>query len=375
MKKPRSLRKKTVLMLLPDRLARPLSDMGLFCFYAVKHLGKDFDFDIVGVPEENALPYYRGAINPLAGTQDISASIVSGNTAYFFQSLQGARRPDLVHAHDWSTYLAGAYAAAYFQVPLVVSVNSSVGFLSEQGLANVPASFLELEKIGLKESKYIIQLSHSAEQFFKKLPELAKKTTVIPYGVDPAEWAVHQPYKLPGKQKMKVAFIGPLTFLKGGAALCRAVVSEEIDLILMSEDGSGEPAVFQEMIKKVRDSKNVYIMNPLYGQEKVNFIRSLDAVIIPSVYEPFGITALEAFASDTLVLASFKGGLSEFLTHESAIDCGSTPDSIERAFKKLLAMSAEEKAERIAKGRKIADEYTWEQILENLKLLYQEALQ
>ena len=50
--------------------------------------------------------------------------------------------------------------------------------------------------------------------------------------------------------------------------------------------------------------------------EVINLMTSADALIVPSIYEPFGIVALEGMATGVPVVASKVGGLAEVIEHE-----------------------------------------------------------
>jgi glycosyltransferase involved in cell wall biosynthesis len=100
----------------------------------------------------------------------------------------------------------------------------------------------------------------------------------------------------------------------------------------------------------------------LRGEAKKSLLQSADAVIMPSLHEPFGIVGLEALASKTVLISSFTDGISDYLTPDVGIDCGKTKESIGEALNIFKNMSDEELVERKEKGYLQAEKYDWENI-------------
>src|SRR3989338_371606 len=67
-------------------------------------------------------------------------------------------------------------------------------------------------------------------------------------------------------------------------------------------------------------AKNVLFAGFLKGEEVERAYRMADLYVMPSVSEPFGITALEAIQSGTPILISKQSGVSEVVTHALKAD-------------------------------------------------------
>jgi glycogen(starch) synthase len=98
-----------------------------------------------------------------------------------------------------------------------------------------------------------------------------------------------------------------------------------------------------------------------------------DVFVVPSLYEPFGITALEAMAAQVPVVASDVGGLSEIIEHDKTgvKVFPNSSDSLAWGITKILLDT--DYADRIKKSAydKVSKEYTWRKIGERTKILYQ----
>jgi len=95
--------------------------------------------------------------------------------------------------------------------------------------------------------------------------------------------------------------------------------------------------------------------------------------VVPSLYESFGLVALEAMACGTPVIASRVGGL------QHTVDDGVTgflvpagePDALADKLRLLLVDS--ELRERLgANARRKAQAYTWQVVAKHILALYEE---
>lgn len=114
----------------------------------------------------------------------------------------------------------------------------------------------------------------------------------------------------------------------------------------------------------------------LDGQRLVDAFHAADALLLPSVHEPFGIVVLEAWAAGLPVVAARVGGVPYFVEDGRTgwlFDSGDAAAAAER----LLALCADADARRAlgAAGRELARrEYSWDRITERLLALYEDVL-
>ena len=88
------------------------------------------------------------------------------------------------------------------------------------------------------------------------------------------------------------------------------------------------------------ERKNVIALGYCHGKRKENFFRSVDAVIVPSLYEPFGLTALESMRYQKPVIVAKTGGLQEILgpDHPLYFD-PKDPQALAVAIRRLESLS------------------------------------
>jgi glycosyltransferase involved in cell wall biosynthesis len=361
-----------VLVIVPDKIKKPVGGVGVQLAEITKRLPQ-IEWDIIGQPEEGNTNY-TGVQNPFVTNPHSSLVTAVGQIAYFAEAVKRPK-PDIVHAYDWSTYLAGLYTSKHFGVPLVVTMQLSINLLEKSGIVytadiqNQDGYWLhrlhcdtELSVMGYADA--VIQVSNAyASQFVDA--DNSNKTVVIPNGIDLKDFENVEKVELPGKG-LKVVYIGRFATMKGVQALLETKIPDFVDLIFVGKEEGSDSGLFNLMKSKL--GNNVHYIGAKYGKEKYDILHSADAVIMPSIHEPFGIVALEALASKTILLSSFANGMSDFLTDDIAINCGTTPQSIENALYRLKDLK--DKEERISKGIEVCKKYTWDRASNETLLLY-----
>lgn len=352
---------KKVLIILPDKLKRPVGGIGVQCKEITSRLSNKYKFTIVGQPEDNE--NYVSVYNPLPIPHS-SLVTLYGQTEYFFKAIQ-CEKPDLVHAYDWSTFMAGYYTAQFFKVPLVLTMQLSVNLLENIGVTycndvnSVDGYYLqqchkEIEKFVLEKADTVIQVSNA---YAKKFIGIENKTVLIPNGIDLNDFSKYTPQKLP--KGINIVYIGRFAQMKGITELLKVNLPKGVNMHFVGRKEGSEGTLYEQVLEKCK-TPNWYYHDYKIGQDKTDFLCSCDALICPSNHEPFGIVALEGLASQCIVLSSFIDGMSDFLTDDVAINCGFNSATIENAIHRLLNMDKKEKEKRIKKGLDICNLYTWD---------------
>ena len=153
--------------------------------------------------------------------------------------------------------------------------------------------------------------------------------------------------------------------------LCKASIPENIDLYFIGDDRGGEKYIFQLMLDKCQEP-NVHYLGYLRGQDKIDVLKSADAVILPSIHEPFGIVGLEALASNCILISSFVDGITDYLTEDIGINCGFNSWSISNALYDYANIPEEELNIRKEKGQKIAKQFDWDKLSQQYYKVYKD---
>jgi glycogen(starch) synthase len=238
--------------------------------------------------------------------------------------------PDVIHAHDWLTFLAGIEAKRVTKKPLVCHVHSTEYDRTGGHYPN-PLVY-EIEKNGLEEADKVIAIS-----------KLQKNIIVRNYGIDSDKIEVvyngatqfEKKDLPPALIAMKdlgyrvVLFLGRITLQKGPEYFVRAAkrVLEFEQKTIFVVTGSGDMQG-----KMIEEAASLGIMDNfiftgfLRGDERDRIFQAADLYVMPSVSEPFGLTPLEAIANGAPVLISKQSGVSEVLSHALKVDFWDTDE-------------------------------------------------
>jgi 1,4-alpha-glucan branching enzyme len=104
------------------------------------------------------------------------------------------------------------------------------------------------------------------------------------------------------------------------------------------------------------------------GQEKIDLLKSADAIIFPSVHEPFGIVGLEAFAAGVPLITSMVDGIADYANESNSIKCELSSAGVRAAIDRLFSMPESERRAMIENGFKTAERFNWKDIAEQFIL-------
>lgn len=234
---------------------------------------------------------------------------------------------DIIHVHDWMTYMAGIEARKQSNQPLIMHVHSTE---HDRSGGNVNPSVHEVEQYSFKKADRLIAVSHYTKGI------LSRKYGVKPSRVDVVHNGVHQPgdegyHDLTDQNILKikrmgykmVLYTGRFTLHKGLDYLLKAMktVIEYHPKAFLVLVGSGEKEYeLIEMAAHLGLSDHVVFAGWLRGKQLAQMYHSADVYVQPSVSEPFGISPLEALSYNTPVIVSKQSGIAEGLHNALKID-------------------------------------------------------
>jgi len=384
--------KKKILVIIPDRFVKASGGMGENSAPLFEILSDEYDFYVAGFPLLGTeAPSFVSEYHEVAGPfTEVKAGPVNTMIAQasYLAAAVSFPKPDLIYAFDWSVYLAAIYAANFFGgVPMVARMCLSPILLSEQGYTfgldvkdpiqkALHNAFCEMEIRGLKRADRIVHVSHGYENMYRHVAPFQEKSRLVINGIDLEKWQnkTLKPYSFPGNNKLKIVFLGRLSEMKGIIPLCEARIPKKIDLIFIGNQDQSDLVCMNAINKKVSSEENVFFIGPLYGDEKIQALRSADALMVPSYHEPFGNVGLQGLAAGCVVISSRAGGLGDYLTDETSIFCGMNATTMEQAFAKFLAMTDQEKQKMKDAGFAMCRKLTTNSAAEQLRSVFKELL-
>lgn len=237
---------------------------------------------------------------------------------------------DVIHAHDWLTARAGIRAKMATGKPLVVHFHSIES--DRSGTPGGGNPFVrEIEEMSMLIADRIIAVSqHTKNSIIREYGIPADKIDVVHNHFDPAGLlpdsganAYNYLYEMKKKGYRVVASVGRLTIQKGLPNLLRAFaeVVKRAPKTLLLMVGSGEQR--NELIATAAElgiGQNVLFADFQRGKGYRDAYAIADLFVMPSISEPFGLTALEAIGYGTPVLLSRQSGVAEMITNSLQID-------------------------------------------------------
>ena len=235
-------------------------------------------------------------------------------------ALQHKDEFDVIHAHDWLTYLAGIAAKELTGKPLVVHVHATSYERGSEDM--IDTRVLAIEKRGMQAADKVVAVS-----------ELTRNIVINKYGISPDKVvAVHNAVDFSGRENLEVergvkekvvTFLGRITFQKGPEYFIDAAAkvlkrTKNVRFVMAGSGDMMNRAICQ--VARLGIADRFHFTGFLRGTDVQKMFALSDVYIMPSVSEPFGISPLEAMRSNVPSIISFQSGAAEILKYAFKVD-------------------------------------------------------
>lgn len=259
------------------------------------------------------LPLVVGSAYLPAGSRGLAASDPVEAAARYarltLSALRDAGPFDIVHAHDWLTFAAGAHAATWLRTGWVAHVHSlEVDRAGAEGDPRIAAA----ERAGLAAAPAAITVSRRERAAcVRHAGAEESRVRVVHNGVD-GEFI--PPRAREADTPPTVLFLGRLTAQKGPSHFLRAACilagrRPEVRFVMAGE--GDQAAALRKQAEELGLSERVRFAGFLRGREWSESLRTADCLVMTSVAEPFGIAALEAVRHGTAAIVPPDAGVAE----------------------------------------------------------------
>ena len=309
---------------------------------------------------------------------------VQKEAAALVNSLDG--KVDVFHAHDWLVANAGIGLKHVFRKPLLATMHSTeigrrngIHFDYERMIHETEAWLTYEAWRVICCSDYMV--SHVRWAF--GLPK--DKLVMVPNGVDAEAYAkignddlgrFRGKFALP--EEKIVLFVGRLVHEKGVHVLVNAVpkVLEKVNAKFIIVGNGYMKEQLSNIVKNMGFAHKVMFTGFVDDETLKKLQKCADVSVVPSLFEPFGIVAIEAMAAKSPVVVSDTGGLSEIVEHNvtGVKVYADNPESLAWGITKVLTDDSYANWLRNNAYKRIQEKYNWNKIAQQTKTIYNNVL-
>lgn len=300
---------------------------------------------------------------------------------------------DLIDAHDWLGIIGGMIAKKELGIPLIFHVHSTEH--GRSGGNGGSPTINHIEREGGRTADGIITVSYAMKEELQQLGFPPEKIRVCWNGIDPYKYnpdlVSSEQRKLLRKQygisedDIFLFFIGRLVTIKGVEQLLHAMphVLRDYPKVKLVMLGVGDlENTLRSLIDHLGLQNHVVLRTEFVSEpERILHYGAADIVVLPSLYEPFGIVCTEAMsmAKPVVVGAHGTNGMREQVIPNGEKQCGIhinpyDPEDIAWGITQLL--ESQEKRMWMGKnGRhRVFDQFTWDAVVTDTLEIYEEFL-
>lgn len=295
---------------------------------------------------------------------------------------------DIVHAHDWMVAHASVSARdAGDDVALVATIHATEAG-RHQGWLPTPLSesIHSVEDWLLGQADRAIACSHHMRWEVERLhPSVAGRLDVVTNGIDLAGWRVNPRDVAQARDRYAptgplVVFCGRLEWEKGVHTLIDAIPRLRRRLPGVRFVIAGRGGATDDLVQQAQDRRVASVVT-FTGWIPENELRALmacaDALVIPSIYEPFGLVALEGAALGAPLVVADSGGLAEFVSDGATGRTFVPGDATDlaRAVTETVRDPAAAQAMAVEARALLEDSYQWAMLADETDRTYMSAQQ
>jgi glycosyltransferase involved in cell wall biosynthesis len=204
-------------------------------------------------------------------------------------------RADIVHLHVPNPAGVLAILASGYRGRLIVTWHSDI--IRQRRLAKM---FEPIQRRFLANCDAIIATSPNYAESSPDLRRLKKRTVVIPYGIEAAEFCAPPDAAVAavkrGRSTPLLIAVGRLVYYKGFEYLVRAMARIDATLMLVGDGPLRDP--LERLAREIGVASRIEFLGEMQPREIVPYYHAADIFVLPSIArsEAFGIVQLEAMA-------------------------------------------------------------------------------
>lgn len=289
---------------------------------------------------------------------------------------------DVVHVHEHRQTLSiiVCYFARRYGIPYVVQAHGSVlPFFQKEGLKNIFDKVFGF-KILHGASKVFALTEVEKEQYLKMGVE-EDRIEIVPLGINIEEYSnlpeggiFREKFNISKDDKL-IIFIGRVHEIKGLDLLIDAFKEladsvSDVKLAIVGPD-DGYMDALNSRIAECGLSDKVIVTGPLYKREKQEALVDCDLFVMPSKYESFTTSGLEAMACGKPLVLTKNNHIHDWVDGSVGLACDDDKMSLKDAMAEVLLDEELSKKFGMSGRRLIQEKYNWDMINEQILNIYE----
>ncbi len=318
--------------------------------------------------------YFRNISNKLASRNLFCAP------GMLFQLKREIRNFDVLHLQDYRSFqnIMVHYYAKKYGVPYVLQARGSV--TTRFGKVTLKKIFDKIWGYGiLKDASKLIALTQTEVGQYENMGISKDMIEIVPNAIDLSEFEdLPKRGNFRGKHGLSnnykiILYLGRIHRIKGLDILTRAFAKllndfHDVKLVIVGPD-DGYLSALEKVLGKLNIKEKVLVTGPLYGEEKLEAYIDADVYVLPSAYETFPITVLEACACSTPVIITDRCGIADLIN-----EVGYVVEYDEDQLKDTLleVLNSEGLRKRLGdRGKRfVTEELDWDVIVKKVENMY-----
>ena len=294
---------------------------------------------------------------------------------------------EIVHIHEHRQTLAiiASHFARKNNIPYIVQAHGSVlPFFQKEGLKNLFDKVFGF-KI-LHNAACVLALTEVEKEQYLKMGVDEDKIEIVPLGINLEEYEnlpdygrFRSKFNISDDDKL-ILFVGRIHEIKGLDLLIDSFndlidlnENKNIKLAIVGPD-DGYLAELEDKIRAYSLDDNLIVTGPLYKEEKQEALVDCDLFVMPSKYESFTTSGLEAMACSKPLVLTKNNHIHDWVDGNCGLACDDDKDSLRSAIEKLLFDEGLSNTYGENGKRLIKEKYNWDMINKQILEIYEKLL-
>lgn len=299
-----------------------------------------------------------------------------------FKARKDLKKFDIIHIHEYRSFLSIVihYYAKKYEIPYILQARGSVmPFFQKTRLKKI-FDYLWGYDI-LKDAKLVLALTPNESLQYQKMSVDLNKIKIIPNGIDISTFSnvkrgiFKKKYNIPDDVQI-ILFLGRIHKIKGIDLLIEAFNNLTIDLtkvmlVIVGPD-DGFMGDLKLLVRKYEIEDKIIFTGPLYDNLKLEAYMDADVYILPSVYDAFPNTVMEAMCLEKPVILTEGCQIDDVVKDNVGLKVKCNVNSLQNAMKIIL--SDEEYRQQLGKnGKKIVvEKYSLNKVVGDIEKTYKD---